>query len=141
MELKFSDLLHSISESVQQAGKAIEQQAAELYFNDFEVEADGKAYQPIVRMVMIPDCSRADLPAKKLEVPMTVLCHHNTMALEAVDIKLKFIPSQKDGELYLTVTPDPDACAKEYSEVSLSYQSREMPEGIARVNQQYIKTL
>lgn len=146
MEVTFQDLITSIGVSVQEAGRAIEDAAMELYFQGYEKGgADQPVYTPIQRRIRLP---LGTASGKILEVPVTALYHHNVMELDNVTVKLRFSPCgvSQNGEkkdLLLDVRPSENGEHPElpYSEISLSFQSSPAPEGMARVNEHSLKPL
>lgn len=143
MEMKFQDLLTAIGASVQQARQVIEDSAVELYFQGYEKkEGDPPVYAPIQRQIQLPG-SGSSHSGKIVGVPITTLYHHNAMSLDSVDVKLKFLPSERDGDLWIEVKPRQETETAEfpYSELSLSFKSQASPEGMARVDGNFIKIL
>lgn len=146
MEIAFKDLITSIGVSVQEARRAIEDAAMELYFQGYEKDsADSSVYTPIQRRIRLPVGTAS---RKILEVPVTALYHHNVMELDSVDVKLKFLPcepSQNDGKeelrLELRSPEDENGSERPCSELSLSFRSSPAPEGVARVNGHSFKPL
>lgn len=141
MEVKLTDLLTSIGSSVQEARRALEDSAMELYFQGYQKDsADNPVYSPIERQIRLP---LGTVSGKILEVPLTALYHHNVMELDTVNIKLKFQPCDINGDLGLDIKPpeSEDALHSPYSELSLSFCREAAPEGIARVNEHSVKML
>lgn len=146
MEVMFQDLVTSIGVSVQKARRAIEDAAMELYFQGYETDgADQPVYTPIQRRIRLP---MGTASGKILEVPVTALYHHNTMELDSVTVKLKFLPCgvSQDGEkedlrLEIKSPESGEQPESPYSELSLSFQSACAPEGMSRVNEHSLKPL
>lgn len=146
MEVMFQDLITSIGVSVQEARRAIEDAAMELYFQGYEKDsADQPVYTPIQRRIRLP---LGTASGKILEVPVTALYHHNVMELDSVTVKLKFLPcgvsqgnEKKDLLLDIKSPENEEEPELPYSELSLSFQSASAPEGMARVNEHSLKPL
>ncbi len=146
MEITFQDLITSIGVSVQEAGRAIESAAMELYFQGYEKDsANQPVYTPIQRRIRLP---LGTASGKILEVPVTALYHHNVMELDNVTVKLKFLPcgvsqgTEKKDLLLDIMSPESEEQPElPYSELSLSFQCACAPEGMARVNEHSLKPL
>lgn len=134
MELSLSELVASIGTSIQSARRAVDESAAQLYFRGFgREEGENGAYWPIERKVYI---SREEGP---IGVPETALMSHQSIRLDQVDVKMKLIPCDANGTLAFRIGADraeeEGAQEQSWAEFSLSFQSGDMPEGMARVNQ------
>lgn len=143
-EVKFEKLVGSIGTSIQKARKAIETQTVELYFQEYEASGDNSdTYAPVTRRIQMPANIAPGSNGKIIEVPLTALHNHNTLVLDSVDINLKFVASEKDGELYLGIKPlnEPEEVRTDYSEMSLHFKKADASEGIARLTDQAVKLL
>lgn len=141
MEVKLEELLVSIGDSVQKARRALEDEAMELYFRGYQRE-DGDTYVPIRRKISLPITGAPGTSSKLLEVPVTALYHHNSMALDTVDIRLNFIPVQEKEGLTLELQPQSQGePGLSCSQLSLCFKREETPEGMARVNDHSVKIL
>lgn len=143
-EVKLEKLVESIGVSIQKAQKAIESQTVDLYFQEYQAAEDQPdRYAPVTRQIQLPTNNALNAKEKIVEVPLTALYNHNAIMLDSVDIQLKFVASEKDGELYLDVQSnhEPDETRTDYSEMSLHFKKADSSEGIARLTDQTVKLL
>lgn len=144
MAVSLSELISSIGNSVQDARYALERSAVELYFQGGYQVLEDQTYLPLVKTVRLPKAPYAGAEWKTLEVPITALYAHNTMALSKVDINLHLKPYDDEGKLLYDVAPNhPDDETEhiEYADLSLSFSLNDPPEGMARLNQECTKLL
>ncbi len=139
-EVKFETLVTSIGISLQNAQKTIENQNTTLYFQDYEVQ-DENVYTPVTRRISMPGSDPAN--AGIIDVPLTALQNHSSLMLDSVDINLKFVAGERNGDLCLGIKSahEPDELQNEYSEMSLHFKKADTSEGIARLTDKAIKQL
>ncbi len=143
MGIALSSLIERIGVSVQHANAMIEQTAVAAYLGQgYEVKKEdgkGEEYIPVSYALRIPTAEGE----KQVNVPVTALMHHNSLKLEQVDIKLKFLIEEGDGEdLVVSVKPLEDVKDSfSMSELSLQFKSAPPAEGTARVNNRHVQTL
>ncbi len=79
-----------------------------------------------------------------MEIPLTALFSHKTMALHKVDVNLRLNPYEQNHEILFTVSRNhtaDDADNGQYVDLSLSFSLDDTPEGMARLNQENLKRL
>lgn len=146
MGIMLSKLMEAIGDAVQNANAAIEQHAATVYLAQGYAESKesteqsvGKSYDPITYMLNIPVAGGK----KKMQVPATVLMHHSSLQLEQVDIKLRFILEQSEGEEVLVKVKDAGTTgeADMVSKLAMQFKTAPPTEGTARIENRHIQTL
>lgn len=138
MKLALEPLLQSIGQAVQQAQAGMEAGAEQLYWQTWQQpNTPDSPYRPICRQLEIP--VGPGLEPRMLELPVTALYHHQPMALDTVQIRLRFTPQagEQGLELELESVPEGDSA----SELTLTYQRQPVPEGMARVDTHSVKPL
>ena len=91
MKLPLETLLQSIGQAVQQAQTGMEIGAEQLYWQTWQQSDDpAGTCRPICRRLEIPMGPGQE--PRILELPVTALYHHQPMALDTVQIRLRFMP-------------------------------------------------
>lgn len=146
MGIALSKLMKDIGTAVQNANAAIEERAVDVYLNQGyrrgkEMGEDGGTsfYTPVTYTLGLP----AGGGNKKLEVPATALMHHSTLQLEQVNVKLRFLIEESDGEEVEVKVKSEGDDSDMYSVSELSMQFRTAPpaEGTARVENHHLRAL
>ncbi len=143
-EVKFEELVTSIGMSIENARKTIENQAVELYFQEYKKsDNQSEVYVPLNRRIDMPVSTTPGAKSKIMDIPLTALHNHNTTVLDSVDIRLKFVASERDGELYVAIKScqEPEEIRNDYSEMSLHFKNVDVSEGMARLTDQTVKLL
>lgn len=92
MKLPLETLLQSIGQAVQQAQTGMEIGAEQLYWQTWQQSDDSAGTcRPICRRLEIPMGPGQE--PRILELPVTALYHHQPMALDTVQIRLRFMPA------------------------------------------------
>ena len=137
MDLSLSQIISSVGTSVQKASHTLERTAVELYFQSgYEQQSDNKVRLALTETLSLPSNPGSDAERKMLEVPLTALYSHNTMTLSKVDVSMRVKPYEKSGEIFYSIGPNnpkDNPEDNEYTELSLSFEMSEPPEGVARM--------
>lgn len=138
MKLPLETLLQSIGQAVQQAQTGMEIGAEQLYWQTWQQSDDSAGTcRPICRRLEIPMGPGQE--PRILELPVAALYHHQPMALDTVQIRLRFMPQAGEQGLELELEPTPKGDTA--SELTLTYQRQASPEGMARVDTHAVKPL
>lgn len=106
MKLPLETLLQSIGQAVQQAQTGMEIGAEQLYWQTWQQSDDpAGTCRPICRRLEIPMGPGQE--PRILELPVTALYHHQPMALDTVQIRLRFMPQAGEQGLELELEPPP----------------------------------
>ncbi len=143
MALSLSELISSIGESVQTARYALENRAVELYFKGGYEERNGNLV-PLTKIICLPKTLGSESARKNLDIPLTALYSHKTMALSKVDVNLRLKPCGQNNELLFNMfegNSKNDTDSGQYVDLSLSFCLDDTPEGMARLNQENVKLL
>lgn len=142
MKIALETLLSSVGQAVQESQTCLELQAMETYCRYFQpVEQAGGAapLMPMAQSFQLPDGKGG---YRLVEVPQPVLVHHNTMALDTVQVRLH-IRSEvgETGAVMVEVGPGGQEEETERDVLELTFRVCPMAEGTARVNQRMIETV
>ena len=145
MEISLTELIASIGTSVQAARRAVDECAAQLYFQGFDSPmGEEGVYRPVAKRIELANGGGPEAESKVVCVPVTALMNHQSMRLDQVDVKMKLAPCDVNGALKFRVGPGGEEDAPQegaWAEFSLSFQSGDMPEGTARLNQKLCQFL
>lgn len=126
MKLPLETLLQSIGQAVQQAQTGMEIGAEQLYWQTWQQSDDpAGTCRPICRRLEIPMGPGQE--PRILELPVTALYHHQPMALDTVQIRLRFMPQA--GEQGLELELEPTSKRDTASELTLTNPDRLRIEG------------
>ena len=126
MKLPLETLLQSIGQAVQQAQTGMEIGAEQLYWQTWQQSDDPAGTCRLI-------CRRLEIPMgpgqepRILELPVTALYHHQPMALDTVQIRLRFMPQAGEQGLELELEPTPKRDTA--SELTLTNPDRLRTEG------------
>lgn len=143
MKLSLSEIISSIGTSVQTARYALEDRAVELYFKG-GYEEKGEEFVPITKRISLPNTLGSESGRRNLDIPVTALFSHKTMALNKVDVDLRLKPCGQNGEVLFKIIGDnqkDDTDSGQFVDLSLSFSLDDTPEGMARLNQENVKLL
>lgn len=145
MGVPLKKLITDVGMAVQNANAEIEKYAADAYLTQGYTPAStngqikDQEYHPITYQLHIPTVEGK----KKVEVPATVLMNHNTLALEQVDVKLKFV-LEESTEDEIMVKVKSIAGAKDIytiSELAMQFKTTPPSEGTARLENRHVQSL
>lgn len=124
MKLPLETLLQSIGQAVQQAQTGMEIGAEQLYWQTWQQSDDSAGTcRPICRRLEIPMGPGQE--PRILELPVTALYHHQPMALDTVQIRLRFMPQAGEQGLELELEPTPKGDTA--SELTLTLSAAGIP--------------
>ena len=142
MKIALETLLSSVGQAVQESQTCLERQAMETYcryFHPIEQEGGAGPLTPTVQSFQLPDGKGG---YRLVEVPHPALVHHNTMALDTVQVRLHIKSEVEDtGTVMVEVGPDGQKEEAEGDVLELTFRAGPMAEGTARVNQRMIETV
>lgn len=137
MKLSLQEILSMIGASVQQAQHSVEKESVRIFLEQFLSGEADSYYSPRMIRMGLPSSNQPGNLLKDVEMPVSALFQHKAMHLSEVQLQLQLIPCESSGELafQIGVKPTEEQPSSSYSQLNLTYQCGDSPEGIARLHQ------
>lgn len=133
MAILLNDLLGQLSQSICYANQIMEKTSLQQYMDQGYAKRENN-YQPVTFSLSL------NRESEQYDIPVTALMHNSSMKLEQVEVKLKFLLEEQNGQIMVECRGD-KASEGKLSEMTLSFHNTPASEGAGKITDHHLKTI
>lgn len=133
MAILLNDLLGQLSQSICYANQIMEKTSLQQYMDQGYARRENN-YQPVTFSLSL------NRESEQYDIPVTALMHNSSMKLEQVEVKLKFLLEEQNGQIMVECRGD-KASEGKLSEMTLSFHNTPASEGVGKITDHHLKTI
>lgn len=133
MAILLNDLLGQLSQSICYANQIMEKTSLQQYMGQGYAKRENN-YQPVTFSLSL------NRESEQYDIPVTALMHNSSMKLEQVEVKLKFLLEEQNGQIMVECRGD-KASEGKLSEMTLSFHNTPASEGVGKITDHHLKTI